>query len=379
MSAVVDVPPLNEYQPTIARIPSPKRPMISLARPITSTLNPTVASNDGTFNAGEAAFLVSNGMSRSSLEEAEETTPSTPAPELVAVSTALLSNLKTTTAYQMFGIEESSADKEGDAASRHAALMQDRMPRELLRVDSARGLITMALQCLHSWANRAHAHHGMAVEMVGSMRALVSMKWTPGTRSCTPLLLVLASTFEMLVSFAGPGWLQAFLDPGSDKLFATQLRKVWKFFEPTHGGLGLDCASLLPDPRVDKRVAPVREYTISILKVLEGASSASSPSKRPISPIRLTPRATRQRADFITRLCIIFTPAPDTAAAACQCKPSDMEREVEIVLRERRELRHLFSLLVKDMGLQRKQPRAATAELDQLLGRLEDVFRNQVC
>lgn len=392
VSAVVEIPPLSEFElghRAVVLKPDLKRPVMSTAntQPQHHVLHPGLRcpgstaslhcsglsptrSRENKVNAitAEHNFKHSGAVSHSAVSK---TKPAAVDTDFVALSGDLLRSLKITTAYQMFGIEELSDGDDVDAAARHAALIRKNMRTDLLRTDPVRGLVMMVLGCLHSWANRVCAHNTAALDMVTSMQKLFATQSVPGCRDCTPLLLALASTFELLVMFAAPGWLQMYLDPGSEALFACQLRKVSKFY---------NCSSLTSEPRLDEGVALRRDYAVSLLNILEGATpGALSPGPRPISPNRLTPRRTRQRAAFITQLCMVFEPARASIRATGVCSRDDMEREVEIVLRERRELRHLFSLLMKDLGFQTKQQKSSAKEVEELYQRLENVFRSKVC
>ena len=300
--------------------------------------------------------------------------------EILAVSTALLSSVNVTTAYRMFGIEVPSEVGDVDPVRRHARLIQENIHNHVQHTNPVRGLVMMVVKCLELWSNCVCAHHVAASDMVKFIRKLIQMKLNPGCGNCTPLLLALASTFEVLVMFAGPGWLQVYMDSGSDALFKYQLQKVAKCLEGMHSG-GLkskfDCSSLISDFRVDGGVTMVREYTLSILKALEGAdSSAGSP--RRISSCRPSPRWSQQRAVFITQLCMIFTSASATVTGEGVRNADDMEREVEIVLRERRQVRYLFTLLMKDLGFRGKQQKMSLEEVDEVHQRLENVFRGKV-
>ena len=75
---------------------------------------------------------------------------------------------------------------------------------------------------------------------------------------------------------------------------------------------------------------------------------------------------------------MVFEPTRESTTATGVCSRDGMEREVEIVLRGRRELRHLISLLMKDLGFRTKQQRSSTEEVEELHQRLESVFRSKV-
>ena len=188
VSAVVEIPPVAEWAPTRANV------MFETMARATSPIKRSVSMDLSVKKTTPAA-----SVSMPDLSEIKKTTPKE---SLVAVSTELLHNLRTTTAYQMFGVKEPVAVEGVDPATLHANTLHAHMPDGLNPVYD---LVSRAMCCMESWANRVYAHRTAALDMVASMWTLIEMRLDQSRSDCAPLLLALASTFEMLKVFASPG------------------------------------------------------------------------------------------------------------------------------------------------------------------------------